>query len=392
MTIMYYKHIDSIGISMQIQGLLGLLLTDERDQALRIKRFFMAFGSYCMWIAIVWYCYFQGVSRLEFRGSMVMTLAAMAMNASIYAFFRCGLNRRFKDPSLTLVQMSLATVWIMFIMYILKDARGIVFLLYLVVFIFGAFRLNLKEFIGLSAFASLGYGLVVLMLRHFHPGSVNLKVEFLNWVSLTAVLLWFSFVGSYINMLRRKLGVANRELKDAMEIIRFKSAHDDLTGVYNRGHLFKILKREKALADRDGIPFCLCIFDLDDFKTVNDTYGHQAGDLVLETVAAVLMDNIRVQDYLARYGGEEFVLVLAYPSLAGAVTCAERLRRLVASTRFEGLPEDFRVTVSMGLTPYQGPETVDSLLSRADSALYGAKRSGKNMLVTDPSLRASSVA
>ncbi|HOJ13725.1 MAG TPA: GGDEF domain-containing protein [Deltaproteobacteria bacterium] len=375
-----------------VQNLWEAFVTNEADQSLRIKRFLMAFASYCMWCAIVWYFYTQGLSRLSFEGSMIMTAAALLTNAAFYAVLRSGLNKRLKDPSMTLAQMMFATLWIMVVAYIVKDARGIMLLLYLVVFIFGAFRLTLGEFLRLSVFASAGYALVVFSLHRYHPDEVNLKVELINLLVLSSVLFWFSFVGSYINKLRRRLNTANRELKDAMEIIRFRSAHDDLTGVYNRGHLFRILKREKGLADREGTTFCLCIFDIDDFKAVNDTFGHRAGDTVLETLACMLMDNIRLQDYLARYGGEEFVIVLAYPTIQGAAACAERLRRLVSNLSFEGLPEDFRVTVSMGLTRYISPESVDDLLKRADRALYEAKRSGKNALVTDPALRKTSAA
>ena len=369
-----------------------LITTDDAAQALRIKRFLMAFGSYCMWTVLVWYCYFAGMSRLGLAGSLIVSACVLIMNAGLYAVFRFGLNRRFRDASLTMGQMTLALVWIMFVAFILDQGRGITLLLYLVVFVFGAFRLNLRQFLALSVFASAGYGLVVVLLVHLHPEYVDMRVEALNLVTLAAALSWFSFVGSYINTLRTRLSSANRELTNALDIIRYRSIHDDLTGLYTRGHLFKILRREKSLADREGLVFCLCIFDIDDFQHVNDTYGHRVGDTVLETIAATLMDNVRIHDYVARYGGEEFVIVLAYPDLRDAYVCTERLRRLISRIRFEGLPDGFSVTVSMGLTRYSPPETVDSLLVRADNALYEAKRSGKNIIVCDPPLAAASAA
>jgi diguanylate cyclase (GGDEF)-like protein len=128
----------------------------------------------------------------------------------------------------------------------------------------------------------------------------------------------------------------------------------------------------------------VCIFDLDDFKKVNDTYGHLCGDTVLKTLTGRTKENIRQQDYIARYGGEEFVLVLAYSDLGDAVKCAERIRKMISEISFPGLPEDFRVTISMGLTRYQPCETIDALLVRADDALYRAKGSGKNTIICDP--------
>ncbi|HPS94678.1 MAG TPA: GGDEF domain-containing protein [Deltaproteobacteria bacterium] len=362
----------------------GIIPREDRDQALRIRRFLMAFASYFMWILLVLYCYIQGM----FRGSLPLTLQIIAMvitmNLILYGILRSGLNRRFQDPSLTMVQMSLATVWIMVVAYFLNEARGIMFLLYMVVFIFGTFRLRLRQFFKLTVFAMMGYGTLIMLLLIHRPESIDLKLELLYMVTLFTVLLWFSFVGSYINTLRKRLSKSNSELSNALSVIKQQAIHDDLTGVYNRGYLFHILMREKGLADRGESTFSLCIFDLDDFKNVNDTYGHLSGDVVLKTLTQRIENDIRQEDYLARYGGEEFVLILAYPDIHDALACAERIRRLVSEISFPGLPEDFRVTISMGLTRYHPVESIDTLLSRADDALYRAKRSGKNLIECEP--------
>jgi diguanylate cyclase (GGDEF)-like protein len=124
----------------------------------------------------------------------------------------------------------------------------------------------------------------------------------------------------------------------------------------------------------------LCILDLDNFKRVNDTYGHLMGDVVLKTVVQAIKDNVREQDYIARYGGEEFVVILAYPALDDAVICAQRLKELTSNLIFPGLPEDFRITISIGVSKYQPIESIDALIGRADAALYRAKVNGKNRI------------
>jgi diguanylate cyclase (GGDEF)-like protein len=344
----------------------------------------MAFGSYFMWMLLVLYCYIQGIFRMTLFQTLVVCFLVTMMNVTILVLIRTGMNRRFKDPSLTEAQMVLATIWVMIVTYHLDQARGIMLLLYMVVFIFGIFRLNLRQFWKLSVFAFFGYGFVITLLHRNRPETINLKVELLYLVTLGAVLVWFSFMGSYINILRKKLSKANNELNHAMERIRQQAIHDDLTGLYNRGQLFQILHREKSLADRGGSVFSLCIFDLDDFKNVNDTYGHQAGDIVLKTLAQRIRDDIRQVDYIARYGGEEFVLVLAYPDLDDALACVKRIKMLVSGIRYSGMPEDFRVTISMGLTRYHSAEDIDTVLKRADDALYRAKRTGKNTIVCEP--------
>ena len=363
-----------------------LIPHEDQNQALRIKRFLMAFGSYIMWMVLIEYCFIQGLFRMSLIQTLGLCGIVFVMNIIIYTIIRTGLNKRFKDPSLTEIQMILGTVTVMIMTYHLNQARGIMLLNYMVVFIFGIFRLNLRQFCALSIFAVLGYGLVITLLHANYPQSINIKVEIIYLVTLGSVLVWFSFMGSYINVLRKKLSIANSELSNAMHLIKQQAIHDDLTGVYNRGYLFQILQREKALVDRGECLFSVCIFDLDDFKKVNDTYGHFCGDMVLKTLTQRIKENIRQQDYIARYGGEEFVLILAYPNIIDAHTCAERVRKMVSEITYPGFPEDFRVTISMGLTRYQPSETIDALMVRADDALYRAKRTGKNSLVCEPSV------
>ena len=119
-------------------------------------------------------------------------------------------------------------------------------------------------------------------------------------------------------------------------------------------------------------------------KKVNDTHGHLAGDVVLKIMTQRIKDNIRKEDYIARYGGEEFVLILAYPDLHDARICAARIKKIVSETYLPGLPENFRITISMGITRYLSMENIDTLLKRADDALYRAKKAVKNCIVCEP--------
>lgn len=370
-----------------------IIPNDDTKQALRIQRFLIAFGTYILWMLIALYCYYDGwFVRYPLPFIWIFTLI-IATNVVFYFLFRTGLNRRFKDPSLTMLQMTLATVWTMVMAYCLDQGRGIMLLLYMVVFTFGTFKLNFRQFCILSAIALTGYGSVITLLDINYPQSVNIKLELLNLGTLLVVLLWFSFIGSYINELRKKLSVANnelhtinQELNNANALIKQQSIHDDLTGTYNRRHIFHILQREMGLADREKFTFALCIFDLDEFKKVNDRYGHLVGDIVLRVLSQQIKDHIRKEDYLGRYGGEEFVLILAYPDIEHALLCVNRIMKVVSETRYPGLPDDFHMTISMGLTQYNAHENMDTFLKRADDALYKAKASGKNCIVCDPAL------
>ncbi|MGD0211227.1 MAG: PAS domain S-box protein [Desulfomonilia bacterium] len=188
---------------------------DDPKQALRIKRFFMAFATYIVWMLIALYCYYNGLfARMLGPIYLILTLI-VTTNLILFLIFRTGVNRLFKDPSLTMTQMVLATIWTMAIAYGLDEGRGIMLMLYMVVFIFGTFRLNIRQFSVLSAIALIGYISVIILLFINYPDRVNLKVELLYLGTLFTVLVWFSFVGSYINDLRKRLSWTNKELNDA---------------------------------------------------------------------------------------------------------------------------------------------------------------------------------
>jgi diguanylate cyclase (GGDEF)-like protein len=187
---------------------------------------------------------------------------------------------------------------------------------------------------------------------------------------------------------------ANRQASDAREAIgtlearakslEIEAQRDGLTGLYNRAHFDQVFAQTTAQAQAEAKPLSLILFDIDHFKNVNDSYGHQAGDKVLSAVAKLLSGRLRPTDVAARYGGEEFVLILPGTDKAGAAVVAERLRRSVAESSQEiSASLSVQVTVSGGyVTQVPGARVAPAaLLSTADSALYEAKRTGRNRVV-----------
>ena len=165
----------------------------------------------------------------------------------------------------------------------------------------------------------------------------------------------------------------------AQETLRHQATHDVLTGIWNRAMVVDQLERELARARREGQSLAIILADLDHFKSVNDTYGHAAGDAVLREAAARLVGVPRRYDFVGRYGGEEFLLVLPNCELPEAALVAERVRTAVAADPISvgtiGLP----LTVSLGVACTSGKyEAADVLLQQADEALYHAKAMGRN--------------
>lgn len=366
---------------------------EDAKQALRIRRFLMAALSYVLWVGLTAYCYQLGLVQISPRGFWIAVALTGVCNFTFYALLRSGLNRYWPDPSLTLPQMVVATVWVMLLMALAPKVRGMLLMLYAVVFLFGVFRLRRGEYLGLTALVIVSYGLVVLRDVYGQSSGIPLPLEALQFVVLSATLIWLAFFGSYVGKLRETVSRRNSELAAALSKNQRLAVHDDLTGTYNRRHIMQILEQEQLRAQRTGRGFTLCLMDLDYFKSVNDRYGHLAGDDVLRQFAMLVLREIRTLDrvgrdgpdaghwgdeHFGRYGGEEFMLVMPETDLDGAHVCIERIRRKVAGTPLQVQGTDLKLTVSCGLAVYRPGEDLRATLSRADQALYQAKEAGRD--------------
>ncbi|UVL86625.1 diguanylate cyclase [Pseudomonas sp. B21-028] len=171
---------------------------------------------------------------------------------------------------------------------------------------------------------------------------------------------------------RHQLQAANAQLQ-------LLSSTDRLTGLYNRGHWEENLKAAYARHQRYGNNSSLVMFDIDHFKRVNDTYGHQAGDKVIEQVARLVREHVRDSDVAGRYGGEEFGVVLSDTDKAGARMFAERLRKAVEEMEVSYGDQVIRFTISLGVADLSQPSNSHAdLIAWADEALYTSKKTGRN--------------
>jgi len=158
---------------------------------------------------------------------------------------------------------------------------------------------------------------------------------------------------------------------------------DKLTGIYNRRAFDIIIDQTLKDIQRKETPLSIILFDLDQFKRVNDTYGHLAGDNVIQKTVETTARTIRSNDILCRWGGEEFLILLKECGLGDAITLAEKIRWAVASQPAVYQEQQISVTISLGVTEYTRSDTRDTLLKRADNALHTAKANGKNRCETE---------
>ncbi|MCB2218657.1 diguanylate cyclase [Desulfofustis glycolicus] len=194
----------------------------------------------------------------------------------------------------------------------------------------------------------------------------------------------------YKDKLEELVNQRTAELEKAIEKIQQISITDALTGCFNRGGINSNLPREIKRARRYNNPLSILLFDLDHFKKINDTYGHQSGDTVLQQVVATIQPLVRDGvDWLARYGGEEFLLVMPLTSRAEGRFVAERLRQAIADISLACVEEQVSITASFGITgidSWEGIDTIshETLLQSADNYLYRAKKGGRNQVVSGP--------
>jgi diguanylate cyclase (GGDEF)-like protein len=212
----------------------------------------------------------------------------------------------------------------------------------------------------------------------YHDGDVET-------VSFIADVTW-----EIVQRKRAELGLrhANEELsRKLLEInqlqadLKKQALRDPLTGLYNRRYLSETLDRELTRCKRNKEPLSVIIMDVDHFKTINDTYGHQAGDEFLKTIASLIQSHARGSDVACRYGGEEFLLLMPGTNLQTAAKRAEDLRVICSETQVLFEMKNLVVTISFGVASYPDHGTTpDEILIKADRALYQSKNNGRNLV------------
>lgn len=351
-------------------------------QTLRLRRFALAAASYVLVVAIVWASFFTG----HYRGGLALlswsTLLALSLQVLVYVAFVRGWNLRCADPSLTLPQVLLGLAWQTFFISQLDDSRGSMLVIYVLILLFGAFELAPRVFTVCCALAFVGFAGVQGPGFLAASGSETVGLS-LDLVVFAAVLGWLVFFANYVQRLRARMKMRRTALQAHQETLRGMmrqlqdlASTDELTGLCNRRAFVKVAEQElKHLSTKEQLG--LALIDLDYFKRINDQFGHDAGDRVLQTFAAVAGACLRENDLLARYGGEEFVLLMRDASQDRLEACCERLREAFTQAEPVGLicPQ---LSLSAGMTLLYADESLDQALKRADQALYDAKANGRN--------------
>lgn len=173
----------------------------------------------------------------------------------------------------------------------------------------------------------------------------------------------------------------NTELSQVNTSLRHLARHDALTGLFNRRVLEEVLEKESNRYSRTKRGYGVAIADIDNFKQVNDTHGHDCGDLVLKELSQIFLDLIRNTDTVGRWGGEEFLFIFPETSCQGAMVVIERIRKQVEKSLLMYGGREISPTITIGLSYHSGDQSIDEIINEADKALYRGKKSGKNRVV-----------
>jgi diguanylate cyclase (GGDEF)-like protein len=283
-------------------------------------------------------------------------------------------------------QTIMGIAWTSAYLYFSSGAGELVLGMYMTVLMFAVFHLDTRTLFKLGIATLFSYLLIIGIKLVSAPMLVAPLEDGVRFLILMAITGWIYMFARRLRDLRFELQFRNEELQNVIERITRIAEEDHLTKSFNRRYIMDMLARERSRSDRSGNSFCLLLFDLDHFKRINDRYGHVVGDQILSDFARSVkselrgMDSIKTTEHkrsFGRYGGEEFIAILPGSDLLGAHHCAERIREIISQQNFRGR---YTITTSVGVAEYQRGETVPQLLTRADQALYKAKRDGRNLV------------
>ncbi len=312
-------------------------------------------------------------------GCRQLSWAAVLTMSLFYLALRTGWNRKLANPSMAEPQMAAAISFLAWGYLIGGPGAPVALMLLFIILMFGMFTATSGQLVRSSIFAGVVFAAVFLFTAT-RPSAAPIVVQ-MQMVYFGVMVIMLVSVCLLVNemaSLRARLTERKTDLTAALAQIKELAIRDELTGLFNRRHMVSVLNAEGQRTDRSQGRFCLCLIDVDHFKTINDQWGHGTGDEVLRSLANVVAAGLRETDVVARWGGEEFLVLFTETDCEDATVVIERIRLMLASTVVSSTVPELRVTFSAGLTTYQVDESIVATIERADQALYQAKATGRN--------------
>ena len=341
----------------------------------------VACGLHLIWISVV-VLYAAPYEQIPSWAAWVSGAYEVACLLGFYLLIRSGWSARCKDPSLFLPHILAAIVVVTFGYMVAPALRASLLHMLCVVQLFGMATLAPREIRVVSFCSVLVMALISAALTI--GGDADAAAESLKLALAAFIVGRMGFQALRYSEMRETARAQKREIEDAVAQAKELVARDSLTGLFNRRHMEALLIREFSAFSSSRQPFCVALIDLDHFKRINDDFGHDIGDRVLQGLADSAHSVLRTSDVICRWGGEEFLVLMRDPAAAqDALSVMQRLRDSVGKRLTDVLPAALEVRFSAGLAHARVGETPEQLLERADRALYEAKSGGRNRDVFD---------
>lgn len=355
-----------------------LLWTDDPKTRTFLKLASAVSGMYVFWLLVV---IFYAIPKHMFPHWLELVLLGHLTIGAIapLVIIRSGWSKRFKDPICMMEQCIWANLMLVAAHFFSPIGKGALLgvLCQVQAFGFPSFSPRQARYSGTAVLVMLVVSWIGMSLWG-GPG-FDAASEGLSMATACGVLLMFTWQSYNYARSREKNQTERKELELAIAEVERLTTIDTLTGLYNRQHLHEVLDHE-TMRSGSGTPgFCVVLIDLDHFKQVNDTHGHQVGDEVLVGFAALAKAAFRDIDTVGRWGGEEFLIVMP----GGTQAPIDRLLVAVAQAALSSQASELRVTFSAGLAHHRAGESWADTLERADRALYAAKKAGRNQCIAD---------
>ncbi|WP_394790945.1 GGDEF domain-containing protein [Rhodoferax sp.] len=305
--------------------------------------------------------------------------------AGLLVFFyliRSGISLRWQDPSLAFAQMLYAIACNAVAFVLAGHGRGVSLPLLAVILMFGIFGMSMRQVAAVAVYALVLFGLAIAYVLEY-PSTDEQPVLYGAYLFMVLIVLsGTTFMNWRLGQIRDHMRSQKNQLTLALEKIQLIATRDELTSAVNRRHMLELLRLELQRSERTGAPLLIAVLDIDHFKRINDSYGHQAGDRALQAFVAVAQAGIRSTDTLARWGGEEFLVLLSDATMELGQVCLSRVRSQVAEMAVVYAGAEIRMTVSIGVTQHRPGEAIEKTIERADQAVYAAKAQGRDQIVT----------
>lgn len=358
-----------------------MILGDDRRTRIRVKQWAVAALTYVgsSVVLIIDHC----LGWLAANQFALWLVSAAAVQTVFYLAVRSGLSARCKDPALTVAQILSGLLFADWAFLIAGPGRAVALSPMLLILVFGAFLLHWKKMAALTlvALVSFGASLAAMQWLPWMRTGTATPADFhrnlLYLVSLVVLLPVAALLAAQLSRLRSTLRAQRSALATALADVQRLAEFDELTGLANRRRASNYLAKQHTQAQGGGSGFSVALIDLDNFKRINDTLGHDAGDRALRAFADAARPLMRDTDLMARWGGEEFLIIMPDTSTdeahAAALRLLERVRVLPAD---QGGPINF----SAGIALWKSDEAIANTVARADRRMYLAKGAGRNQV------------